>query len=92
MPCSTLHTGCKLVYAAAAPWHAQQREMCGSASCVGCAQNRPDAVARKILRFLETGHDDLVVMLNNALIKAGRFEEGARLAGGPLLCSCQRWL
>ena len=51
--------------------------------CVGCVQNRPDAVARKILRFLETGHDDLVVMLNNALIKAGRFEEGARLAGAP---------
>ena len=51
--------------------------------CVGCVQNRPDAVARKILRFLETGHDHLVVMLNNALIKAGRFEEGARLAGAP---------
>ncbi len=65
--------------------------ICGSASRVGYAQNRPDAVARKILRFLETGHDDLVVMLNNALIKAGRFEEGARLAGGPLLCSCRRW-
>ena len=46
-------------------------------------QNRPDVVAKKILRFLETGHKDLVVTLNNALIKAGRFEEGARLAGEP---------
>ena len=58
--------------------------------CVGCVQNRPDAVARKILRFLETGHDDLVVMLNNALIKAGRFEEGARLAGKTPHCTPQQ--
>lgn len=44
-------------------------------------QNRVDAVAKKILRLCETSHDSLVVALNNALIKEGRFEEGAKLAG-----------
>ncbi len=44
-------------------------------------QDRADAVAKKVLRLLETGHKDLVVALNNALIKEGRFEPAVKLAG-----------
>ena len=44
-------------------------------------QDRADAVARKVLRLLETGHKELVVALNNALIKEGRFEPAVKMAG-----------
>ena len=44
-------------------------------------QDRADAVARKVLRLLETGHTGLVVALNNALIKEGRFAPAVKMAG-----------
>ena len=48
-------------------------------------QHRADVVARKVLRLLATGHKTLVVALNNALIKEGRFEEATKLAGGLII-------
>ena len=44
-------------------------------------QDRADVVARKVLRLLETGHTGLVVALNNALIKEGRFAPAVKMAG-----------
>ncbi len=47
-------------------------------------QDRADIVARKVLRLLETGHTGLVVALNNALIKEGRFAPAVKMAGESL--------
>lgn len=49
------------------------------------AQDRADIVARKQVRFLETGHDDIVAMIHNELIHEGRFVEGTKLAGDTSL-------
>ena len=55
--------------------------LCHSCRALPVPQDRADAVARKVLRLLETGHKELVVALNNALIKEGRFEPAVKMAG-----------
>ena len=46
-------------------------------------------VARKQVRCLEAGHDDLVANVHNQLIREGKILECTKLAGEPLLTS---WL
>ena len=46
-------------------------------------------MARKQVRFLETGHDDTVAMIHNELIHEGRFVEGTKLAGDSLFTFSQ---
>ena len=55
--------------------------LCHTCRASPVVQDRADAVARKVLRLLETGHKELVVALNNALIKEGRFEPAVKMAG-----------
>ena len=58
-----------------------KRHICHICRASPVMQDRADAVARKVLRLLETGHKELVVALNNALIKEGRFEPAVKMAG-----------
>ena len=53
------------------------------------AQDRADVVARKQIRYLETGHDDIVAMVHNEMISEGRFQASTKLAGETLPTVCQ---